>query len=165
MKKLLFPTMFASLVLAVSASAGTFKVSSATDKPVASVTMPDSWKPTAAGNTVVGYTPDGEVYMSVDAIDSADDVDEALKETDDVLKQSNVTIDESSKKVNKFKINDFDATEILFQGKLKDEPQGVSIVVVPIKGRALVITYWTSVAGEKEHQVEVGKIFNSIKAL
>jgi hypothetical protein len=75
-----------------------------------------------------------------------------------------VTLDESTKKENKFKMGAFDATELLYQGKDEDGPCAISICFVPVKDKLLILTYWVTTAKEKEHQAEVGKIVNSLKA-
>ena len=43
-----------------------------------------------------------------------------IDDTFEMLKEHKVVLDESSKKENKFKINDLDAEEMLFQGKDED---------------------------------------------
>ncbi|HYJ04140.1 MAG TPA: hypothetical protein VEX43_03340, partial [Chthoniobacterales bacterium] len=57
-----------------------------------------------------------------------------------------------------------DATELLYQGKDDDGPAAISITFVPIKDKLVIITYWVTIAKEKEHQQAVGKIVNSLKA-
>jgi hypothetical protein len=53
---------------------------------------------------------------------------------------------------------------LLFQGKDDDGPAAISITFVPVKDKLVIMTYWVTTAKEKEHQAEVGKIVNSLKA-
>jgi len=86
-----------------------------------------------------------------------------IEDTFAMLNTHNVTLDDSTKKENKFKIGSLDATELLFQGKDEDGPAAVSMCFVPIKDKVVVLTYWVTTAKEQEHQQEVGKIVNSLK--
>ena len=166
MKKSLFSTLLACTLAAASASAGTFKVPNE-DFGIASVTIPDSWKPKEIDKGVEANSPDGEVYVAVDAVGSDKGIDEEINDTFKMLKDNKVTIDASTKKENKFTIAGVDATELQFAGKLEGEAQTISIVFVPIKEKLVVVTYWSSVAGDKDKADSdaVGAILKSLKAL
>jgi hypothetical protein len=82
-----------------------------------------------------------------------------------MLKEHNVTLDDSSKKEQKFKINGADANELVFQGKDEDGPCVVSIAFVPIKNKVVVLTYWVTTSEAEKNSAAVGKIANSIKAV
>lgn len=165
MKSLL--TLFTILVFAMlgttSADAKTFKLPN-DDFAIASIDMPDSWKPKEIDNGVAGQSADDAVYLSVVAVGSDKGMEAEIDDTFEMLKSHNVELDDSTKKENKFKIGAFDATELLFQGKDEDGPATISIVFVPIKDKLIIMTYWVTTAKEKEHQAEVGKIVNSLKA-
>src|SRR3954468_7077236 len=162
MKTLLALTTIALLGV-ISAEAKTFKLPN-DDFAIASIDMPDTWKPKEVDTGVEGQSPDDAVYMSIVAVGSDKGMNAELNDIFDMLKQRNVTLDDSTKKENKFKAGSLDATELLFQGKDEDGPTAVSITFVPIKDKMIVITYWVSTDKEKEHQQEVGKIVNSLKA-
>lgn len=162
MKSLL--TLLALAVLgAISADAKTFKLPNE-DFAIASIEMPDSWKPKEADTGVFGESADGAVYLSVVAVGSEKGMSAEIEDTFEMLKTHNVELDESTKKENKFKIGSFDATELLYQGKDNDGPAAISIVFVPIKDKLIIMTYWVTTAKEKEHLEEVGKIVRSLKA-
>lgn len=162
MKSLL--TLLALAVLgAISADAKTFKLPNE-DFAIASIEMPDSWKPKEADTGVFGESADGAVYLSVVAVGSEKGMSAEIDDTFEMLKKHNVTLDESTKKEEKFKIGALEATELLFQGKDEDGPAAVSIVFVPIKDKLIIMTYWVTTAKEKEHLEEVGKIVKSLKA-
>ena len=161
MKTLL--TLLAIAFLAtIPADAKTFKLPNE-DFAIASIDMPDSWKPKEFDNGVSGQSSDDAVYISVVAVGSEKGMTAEIEDTFDMLKKQKVTLDESTKKENKFKINGLDAEEMLFQGKDEDGPAAVSITFVPIKDKLLVLTYWVSTSDEKKHQEEVGKILKSLK--
>ncbi|HTF93915.1 MAG TPA: PsbP-related protein [Verrucomicrobiae bacterium] len=163
MKSLLTLLIVATLGTIVSADAKTFKLPN-DDFAIASIDMPDSWKPKEAENGVFGESADGAVYLSVVAVGSDKGIEAEIDDTFDMLKTHKVVLDESTKKENKFKVGGFDATELLYQGKDEDGPAAISIVFVPIKDKLIIMTYWVTTAKEKEHLQEVGKIVNSLKA-
>jgi hypothetical protein len=143
--------------------AKTFKLPN-DDFTIASIDMPDSWSPKEVENGVEGQSGDDAVYMSVVAVGSEKGMNAEIDEIFEMIKSHKVVLDDSSKKENKFKVGTFDATELLFQGKDDDGPCAISITFVPIKDKLVIVTYWVTTAKEKEHQAEVGKIVNSLKA-
>jgi hypothetical protein len=163
MKTLLSLFAIAFLAAIASADAKTFKLPN-DDFAIASIDMPDSWKPKEVENGVEGQSADDVVYMSVVAVGSEKGMNGELEDTFEMLKTRHVVLDQSSKQENKFKAGAFDATEMLFQGKDDDGPTAVSITFVPIKDKLVIITYWVETAKEKAHQQEVGTIVNSLKA-
>jgi hypothetical protein len=146
----------------ISVDAKTFKLPN-DDFAIASIDMPDSWKPKTFDNGVSGQSADDAVYLSVVAVGSEKGMQAEIEDTFEMLKTHNVTLDESTKKENKFKIGGLDATELLYQGKDEDGPAAISICFVPIKDKLIIFTYWVTTAKEKEHLEEVGKIVNSLK--
>jgi hypothetical protein len=161
--KTLLALIALAFVAVMAADAKTFKLPN-DDFAIASIDMPDSWKPTVVENGIWGQTADTAVYMSVVAVGSDKGMSAEIEDTIEMLNKHKVTLDDSTKKENKFKAGSFDATELLYQGKDEDGPAAVSITFVPIKDKMIVITYWVSTEKEKEHQQEVGKIVNSLKA-
>lgn len=162
MKKLLIFIAIAFLGT-IPVDAKTFKLPNE-DFAIASIDMPDSWKPKEFDNGVSGQSADDAVYISVVAVGSEKGMQAEIEDTFDMLKKNNVTLDESTKKENKFKVGGLDATELLYQGKDEDGPAAISICFVPIKDKLVIFTYWVTTAKEKEHLEEVGKIVNSLKA-
>ena len=161
--KTLLTLITLAFVGVIAADAKTFKLPNE-DFAIASIDMPDSWKPKEVDNGIWGQSPDDAVYISVVAVGSEKGMSGEIEDTFEMLKKNNVTLDESTKKENKFKAGSLDATELLYQGKDEDGPAAVSITFVPIKDKLIILTYWVTTAKEKEHQEEVGKIVNSLKA-
>lgn len=147
----------------ITADAKTYKLPN-DDFAIASIDMPDSWSPKVVENGIWGQTEDTAVYMSVVAVGTEKGMQGEIEDTIEMLGKHKVSLDDSTKKENKFKAGAFDATELLYQGKDEDGPAAVSITFVPVKDKMIIITYWVSTEKEKEHQKEVGTIVNSLKA-
>jgi hypothetical protein len=163
MKKTLLLTLSACALLAGSASAKDFKLPNE-DFGIATISIPDSWKPSEIDNGVEATSPDDAVYIAADAVGSDKGVDAEIDDTFKMLKEHKVKLDQSSKKENKFKINGLDADELLFQGTDEDGPTAVSIVFVTVKDKLVVLTYWVTTAEEKKNYDTVMKIVNSLVA-
>src|SRR3954467_14238344 len=161
--KTLLTLIAIAFVGAIAADAKTFKLPN-DEFSIASIDMPDNWKPKEVDTGVEGQSPDDAVYMSIVAVGSEKGMKAEIDDIFEMLKTRNVTLDESTKTENKFKVGSFDANELLYQGKDEDGPAGISITFVPIKDKLVIITYWVTTSKEKEHQQEVGKIVNSLKA-
>jgi hypothetical protein len=162
MKTLLSLLAIVFLGVIAAADAKTYKLPN-DDFAIASIDMPDNWKPKVVENGIYGQSGDDAVYMSVVAVGSEKGMNAEIDDTFEMLKTHNVTLDEATKKENKFKIGNLEATELLFQGKDEDGPAAVSMCFVPMKDKMIVFTYWVTIAKEKEHQKEVGTIVNSLK--
>lgn len=162
MQKSFFVALSIATLITVSAHAKTMKLPD-DEKPIATITIPDSWDPDAIENGVAGTSDDDAVYLAAVAVSSKKGMDAEIEDTFAMLKEHNVELDQSSKKENKFKVNGIDAEELLFQGKDEDGPTAVSITFVPIKDNVIVLTYWVTTKDEAKHQAEVGQIVNSLK--
>ena len=163
MIKPLFTAVLLTVFVAVSADAKTVRLPDA-DDAIASLTFPDDWKVEDISGGVAADSPDEHVYISAVVVKDATDVDAEIDDVFKMLKEQEVELDESTKKENKFKINNLEAEELLFQGKDKDGPCGVSITFVPVKNNLVILTYWVTTAEEEKHQPTVGKIVRSLKA-
>ena len=156
-------TLAAVLTLvATPAFAKTLKVPS-DEFPIASISIPSDWEPEEINNGVAAQSPDTAVFLAVVAVGSEKGMKAELDDTFEFLKEHKVELDKSSKKEDKFKVNNLEAEEISFQGKDEDGPAAVSIAFVTIKDKLVVLTYWVSTEKEEKHQEEVGKILKSLK--
>ena len=162
MKTLLTLIAIAFIGAIATADAKTFKLPN-DEFAIASIDIPDNWKPSEVDRGVECQSSDDAVYISIVAVGNEKGMNAEIEDTFEMLKTHNVTLDDSTKKENKFKIGSLDATELLFQGKDEDGPAAVSMCFVPVKDKVVVLTYWVTTAKEKEHQAEVGKIVNSLK--
>ena len=146
----------------IAVDAKTYKLPN-DDFAIASIDMPDSWKPKVVDNGVEGQSADDAVYMSIVAVGSEKGMNAEIEDTFALLKEHQVELDQSTKKENKFKLNGVEVEELIFQGKDADGPTSVSISFIPIKDKIVVVTYWVTTAKEKKHQEEVAKILTSLK--
>lgn len=151
-----------SLLAAGSAFAKTLKLSG-DESPIASITFPDDWAPEEVTNGVAGQSPDAAVYLAAVAVGSDKGMNAELEDTFAFLKEHKVELDQSTKKENKFKLNDVEVEELIFHGKDEDGLTSVSISFILIKDKIVVLTYWVTTEKEKKHQAEVAKILASIK--
>jgi hypothetical protein len=162
MIKSIFTFFAVTSLLAVPAFAKTLKLPS-DEFPIASITMPDDWEPEEITNGVAGQSSDRAVYLAAVAVGSEKGMETELDDTFEMLKSHDVELDKSSKKENKFKLNDVEVEELIFHGKDEDGPCSVSISFIPVKDKIVVLTYWVTTSKEEKHQAEVGKIVQSIK--
>src|SRR3954463_8041265 len=114
--KTLLTLIAIAFVGAIAADAKTFKLPN-DEFSIASIDMPDSWKPKEVDRGIEGQSPDDAVYMSIVAVGSEKGMNAELDDVFEMLKTHNVVLDDSSKKENKFKVGSFDANELLYQGK------------------------------------------------
>ncbi|MBB3571930.1 hypothetical protein FHX05_006081, partial [Rhizobium sp. BK491] len=67
------------------------------DKPVASITIPDSWKPEETDGGVQGTSDDSAVYLSVE-VANGKSMEKVVTGAIDFLAKNKVTIDPSTQK-------------------------------------------------------------------
>ncbi len=134
-------------------------------RPVVTITLPDTWKPEYIDKGAQGQTADNAVYLSVETSSDEEQMGAIIDDTFAMLKEHNAEINRTMKRENKFLINGLPADELLYDGKDQDGPTTVSITFVTVGKTALVLTYWASTEGTKNHHREVEKILASIKPL
>ncbi len=164
MIKPLLALFAASTFLIGPAMAKTWKLPN-DEFPIATITIPDAWEPEEVENGVQGQSADTAVYLAAVAVGHEKGLNAEIEDTFKFLKEHDVTLDKSTKKETKFKLNGIDAEELTFSGKDADGPTSVSLAFVPVGKKMVVITYWVTTAKEKEHQAEVSKILLSLKPI
>ena len=141
----------------------TFKVGDET--PIASITVPDSWKSKEIDKGIEAQSADGEVYFAVEATD-AKGLEKTIEEAVEYLKGQGVTVEESSMKQTEGSVNGMKGWDVTWNGKDKEGAAIVSLTVLAVSDdAALMITYWASPEGTKKFDKELGEILNSIKKL
>jgi hypothetical protein len=163
MTKSILALLAFSMFVAVPAFAKTLKLPN-DEFAIASISFPDDWEPEEVNNGVAGQSADSAVYLAAVAVGSEKGMEAELDDTFDMLKEHKVDLDKDSKQESKFKLNGTEVNELLFQGKDDDGPCAVSIAFVPVKDKVIVLTYWVTTSKAGEHQEEVGKIVQSLKA-
>src|SRR5215211_6326880 len=162
MTKLILSALVAASLGVLSAHAKTMRIPNE-ESAIASIDIPDSWDPEEITNGVAGTSEDEAVYLAVVAVGNEKGMDAQIEDTFEMLQEHDVTLDQASKKENKFKINGLDAEEMLFQARAADGDAAVTITFVPMKDKVVVLTYWVAMEDEKKHKDEVGKIVKSVK--
>jgi len=162
MTKLILSALVAASLGVLSAHAKTMRIPNE-EFAIASIEIPDSWDPEEITNGVAGTSEDEAVYLAVVAVGNEKGMDAQIEDTFEMLQEHDVTLDQASKKENKFKINGLDAEEMRFQARAADGDAAVSITFVPMKDKVVVLTYWVPTEDEKKHKDEVGKIVKSLK--
>ena len=160
MKKFLIAAS-AVLLLASTASAKVWEIPS--NRPVASLNMPNAWDTNETDNGLEGTSDDGAVYFSVD-IASPKKMDGIIDDAAKFLDDQGVKIDTSTQKYSEDKLNGKDIVYISWNGEDKDGPASVGLAVLILDEKTvLVLTYWGTKGDEDKHMPEIGKILDSIK--
>lgn len=153
----------AALAFPATASAKAFKLPN-DDFAIATIDIPASWKPEAVDNGVEAQTEDTSFYISIVAAGTDKGVEEDVKATKDMLKEHKVKIDESTQKTGKGQVNGFETKSFTIKGKDEDGPCTVTILLVSIKDKVLIFTYWFTDSELSKHEKEVDAIQASLKA-
>ncbi len=161
--QLITPLLLAASLCAGAVQAKEFKLPN-DEFAIASINIPGSWKPEAVDHGVEAQTEDGSFYLSVVAVGNDKGLQADVDATKDMLKEHKVKIDESSEKTGKGNVNGFPTESMTIKGKDEDGPCTVTILVVTIKDKAVVITYWFTDTELSKHEKEVDDIQKSLKA-
>ncbi|MGV1760392.1 histidine kinase [Rhizobium sp. A22-96] len=134
------------------------------EKPVASITIPDSWKPEETDSGVQGTSADSAIYLSAD-VASSKSMDKVVTDAIDFLAKNKITVDPSTRKETPVTdVNGMQMTTLEWDGSDEDGPVSVGLLFVQTSGdNALVVTYWGTKGEEDKHAAEVQAIIASIK--
>jgi hypothetical protein len=155
-----------TFALLASAWAGDYKLPD--QNPVASFTIPASWKPAEYEDGVEAVSDDQSVYIAVEATDlsSQSVIEDAMKASLSYLKKKGVEVDQSTAKQSQAKLNGMDVIDVDWRGKDSEGDCIVSLTVVVVTGnKGLLLTYWASPDGEKKNSQELVGILHSIKPI
>ncbi|MCD2175314.1 histidine kinase [Rhizobium sp. C4] len=152
----------AALLLSTAAQAKDFNIPS--EKPVASITMPEGWTANETDSGLEGTSADSAVYFAVD-ISEAAALDKTIQESVKFLEEQGVKIDEKTEKQKQDKLNGKDAVFVSWAGTDKDGPATIGLALVLLDEKnALVLTYWGTKGEEDKHGAEINSIVTSIKS-
>jgi hypothetical protein len=155
-----------TFALLASAWAGDYKLPD--QNPVASFTIPASWKPAEYEDGVEAVSDDQSVYIAVEATDlsSQSVIEDAMKASLSYLKKKGVEVDQSTAKQSQAKLNGMDVIDVDWRGKDSEGDCIVSLTIVVVTGnKGLLLTYWASPDGEKQNSQELVGILHSIKPI
>lgn len=160
MKKFLATT--AILLLTAGASlAGSFSFPS--DDPVATVDIPDAWKPSETDYGVEATSPDQGTYISFDAA-GAEDTEEVIKSVFTFLEENGVTADPASQAESKGEQNGMPYQTLSWKGTDKDGPVTIGVGIIGISEESLaIVTYWASAETEEKNMPGINTILGTIR--
>jgi len=162
-RSLLAAGVIGAQIFVVSAAARTFPIPS--DQPVATVDIPDSWRPALTPNGVEGSANDGAVRLAVEFV-AASDLDAASAAAMKKLAGRGVVVAPETKRLATRRFNGLDALKIDFSGTDPNGESSITLILVaaPRKPGFVSICYW----GDDETQVSVSddllSIIDSVEA-
>jgi len=161
-------TLFMMAVLAVLsclpglAEAKSFKL--AGNKPVATVTLPDSWKPDEYDWGVEAQSPDDEIYVAVEMA-TVKGLEKAAEQAMQFFKKQGVTL-KGDPVQSEHKLNGMDVVDLSWKGRDKDGEADISLsFVVVSETRVLLLYYWGSPGASAKYRDTLSGILNSIKRI
>ena len=147
--------------LTVPAFAKTFDLPDA--NPAVTVTLPNAWKPSEVEKGVEATSPDGETYIAVETA-TAKGMTTLIDEDIQFLSDQGVVIDKSTQQSQDTTANGISVSFLHWTGKDKDGPTAVTLGIFGITDNlVLLMTAWSSPAGDKAHGAELDQILQSIK--
>ena len=163
MKRILLLAAFSLTAVASTVSANTYELPD--EKPVASVTIPSTWKQDKYEDGVECVSPKNEVYLAIEGIES-DSIEESVKDAIKFLKKKGVSIKKDTEKQQHLKINDMEGDEVVWEGKDEDGDCVVSLAFLQVtKKRGLMVVYWSSTDVAKKNDAALATIIRSIKPI
>lgn len=162
MKKMLAAAALATMLIPCASFAETLKFPS--EKPIAQITIPDSWGPEETETGIQATSDDSAIYLSIDIADEKTS-DKVISDAIDFLQQNGVSIDEKSQKESDDTVNGMKMSNLDWSGKDKDGPVNIGLSFLsPKPGKLLVVTYWGTKGEQEKHGPELLAIIQSLKA-
>ena len=131
--------------------------------PAVTVDLPGAWKPSETDHGAEATSPDGETYVAVETA-TAKGMSQLIDEDLDFLTKSGVTIDRSSQQTQDSTANGLPVSFLHWTGKDKDGPTAVTLGIFGVSDNlVLLLTAWSSPAGDKANGGALDDILGSIK--
>ncbi len=158
-KTLIFTAL--SCLVAMPVMAKTYELPDA--NPAISVALPNSWKPTEVAKGVEATSPDGETYVALETA-TAKGMESLISDDIQFLTEQGVVIDRSTQQTHDTTQDGMPASYLRWSGKDKDGPTHVTLGIFGVSDNlVLLMTAWSSPAGEKVHDAELTQMISSIK--
>ena len=134
------------------------------DDPIATLTAPDAWEPSAFDTGVEMTSPDGGIYLSVEEV-KADDLTSAVADTVQTLGKQGLVVDTSTKKASDFENNGMKFHDFAYKGTDKDGPTNFDVTLVETKtpGTFVMLAFWGSDDADKANSKTLTDILQSIQ--
>ena len=147
--------------LATAAVAKTYELPDA--NPAVTVTLPNAWKPEEVDKGVQATSPDGETYVAAETATSKG-MESLISDDIDFLVEQGVKIDKSTQQTRDSTINGIPVSFLHWNGSDKDGPTSITLGIFGVSGNlVLLLTSWSSPAGEKLYESQMTDIVSSIK--
>lgn len=147
--------------LAAPASAKTFELPEA--NPAVVVTLPNGWKPTETEHGVECNSPDNETYVSVETA-TAKGMEALIDDDLKYLVGAGVTINRKSQQSHDSTVNGMPVSYLQWTGTDKEGPTAVTLGIVGVSANlVMLITAWSSPAGDKANGAQLDAILSSVK--
>jgi len=132
--------------------------------PIATLTIPDSWK---LANIDFGYraeSPDGDVYFFVEYA-SAARVDKLFATNDEWMKENKIK-PKGKAEEKEIEIGGLPARVFTYEATDENGDTLIDFVVIPgSKGRTILLTLWGSEEERETNQTDIMAIQKSLKAI
>lgn len=137
------------------------------DKPLASVTIPDSWHSNKFANGVEGGSADGGIYLAFE-VAADQDLDQAVQAAIDIFIKDGIEVDLKTQNKQKVTVNGMDAYNLSWAGKNTKSGESVKtdLTILPLDPEHfLIVSNWGTAEAEKANAAELQTIAKSIKKL
>ena len=131
---------------------------------IATISIPDDWKPNETENGIEMNSPDAGIYVDAEVVKGVD-ITSAVAETVKLLTKQGLVIDESSKQQSDSEKNGLKMHDLLFKGKDNDGPTNFSITLIETStpDKYLMLTFWGSDEAVKANDKILGEISQSVQ--
>ncbi len=143
------------------AMAGALQITEA--DPVAVVTVPDAWTTAKVKRGVEIRTPDEEIYIWFELV-APGEIDTLQKEHNSYFEKEGVTITGASETM-KQEVNGKAWSFTELKAKSKDGDSIIRYIAINpnlASGKIIMMTYWASPEGDKEHDAAMKALVDSI---
>ena len=147
--------------LALPVQAKVFELPDA--NPAVAAVLPDSWKPSETDAGVEATSPDGETYVALETA-TAKGMNQLIDADIAFLTKAGVVIDRSTQQTQDTTMNGISVSFLHWKGKDKDGPTAVTLGIFGLSDNlVLLMTAWSSPAGDKANGGALDRILASIK--
>ena len=166
MRKTVFVLASAALAWGLAATPSSAKSYSIGDsRPVATVTIPDSWEVETIEDGIDATSPDEGVSLTIEAVEIKD-VETATREGIKYFTEAGVTIDPSTQTQKELTMSGKPAVDISWKGKDSDGPTNVSMTFVILSEKDSLLLYlWGDDQYLKQNAAALRAISESIRAV
>lgn len=131
---------------------------------IATVNVPSEWEPSEIDNGIEMNSPDGEVYVSIEAV-KADKISSAIADSVKVLGDQGLVLDQASQKTHDVEANGMKIHVFEYDGKDDDGPTefAISLIETRVPEQYVMFTARASKEAQKTNDAAMGTIMQSIQ--